>query len=373
MKRAAAYGWKWMWLVCTLGLLGASGCFQLETRVKVNEDGTAVVTERLWFSERLLDLAGDKRGEVKALLGRERVLERLKQMGEGVTLVKHETHEGGDGWMESVAEFAVVDLSKFRYVSPWLAYGDYPSNNAVRLAMTPLYKSNAYGGGNAGNMVVHLAYDRPPQGSVAPPELTPLQQQVYRDIAPAIRDMLKGFKLRFTFEPYAPVGGAVGKVLLDVSDTKMDQLSQLFFENEEIMLELARMDLGGPNVANNVFRNPTLPTFLPHGSRAMWWVGSQNLWFAPSQQLFDKYFAGKKLDLSQWQASPPDKHVPATFEEVGWHPPKADATAAAQGQALDGADDGSAVAAPLPPRPPSRKNPAKQPKSKAKPEPKAAP
>jgi hypothetical protein len=317
--------------------LGAAGCFQLETAVKLNEDGTARVTERLWFSERLLDLAGDRRDEVKALLGRERVLERVRQMGEGQTLISHEVRSGGDGWMESIAEIAVPDLNKFRYVSPWLGFGDYASNNAVRLRLTPLYKSNPYGGGSAGNMSVSLAYDKPPQGGNAPRELTPLEQQVYRDIAPAIRDMLKGFRVRFTFEPYARVGGTIGKTLLDVSDSDLDQMSQMFFENEEIMLELVRMDFGGPNVAGNVFRNPTLPTFLPLGSRAMWWLGSQNLWFPPSKPLFDRYFEGKKLDYSPWQASPPDKHKPALFTDIGWHPPKADDGAGGPKTAPDGA------------------------------------
>jgi len=311
-------------LACGLAL-GLAGCFRIETHVKLHEDGSAKITERIWFSERLLDLAGEKRGEIRALLGRESLLERMNRMGTGLTLVRHEMREGGDGWVESVAEITVPDLNQLRYASPWLAYGDYASNNAVRLRMVPLYKSNPYGAGSAGNMSVNLAFDKPPRGGDAPRALTPMEQQVYRDIAPAMRDMLKGFRLTFTFESYAPVGGAIGKTLLDVSDANLDQMSQLFFENEEIMLELVRMDFGGPNVAANVFRNRTLPTFLPMGSRAMWWLGSHNIWFPPSKPLFDRYFEGKKLDYAQWQASPPEKHKPALFAEIGWHPPKADA------------------------------------------------
>lgn len=306
--------------------LGVAGCLQIEAHVKLAEDGSARFTERVFFSERLLDLAGDQRGDVAALLGRERLLERMRKMGEGLTVVSHERRAGGDGWVESVAEIAIADINKFRYVSPWLAAGDYAANNAVRFRMEPQYKSAPYANGPAGVMSVSLVLDHGgPHAGAAPQALTPQEQQVYRSIAPALRDMLKGFRLRFTFESYAPIGGALGSTLLDVSDANMDQLSQLFFENEEIMLELARLDIGGPNVAANVRRNETEPNFLPLGSRAMWWMGGSRLWFPPSKPLFDRYFAGKKLDYSQWQASPPDKLVPARYENIGWHPPEADA------------------------------------------------
>ena len=33
----------------------ASGCLQIETRIKLHEDGSATITERLQFSKRLLD------------------------------------------------------------------------------------------------------------------------------------------------------------------------------------------------------------------------------------------------------------------------------------------------------------------------------
>ena len=317
--------------------LFATGCFQLETRVKINEDGTAKVTERIWFSERLLDLAGDKRGEFVALLGKDRLQERMKQMGEGLTLVKHETHEGGDGWMESVAEISVPDLNKFRYVSPWPAFMDYASNNMVRFQLTPQYKSSPYGGASAGSMAIKLQYERPPQGRPAPPkdappkeDLTPKEQQAYRDITPVVKDMLKGFHIRLSIESYAAIhsgfgvrgAGATVMDLLDVSDANMDQWSTPFWSNEEVMLEVARWDLGGPNIVRNVqgyVQNWTLPVFYPAGSPNCWWTGSDSIYFAPSKALFDKHFEGKKLDFSPWQAAPPDQHVPARFKEIGWN------------------------------------------------------
>ena len=54
----------------------------------------------------------------------------------------------------------------------------------------------------------------------------------------------------------------------------------------------------------------------------MWWGGGTEVWFAPSKPIFDKWFAGKKLDFAEWQASPESKHVLATFEKIGYHPRK---------------------------------------------------
>jgi len=311
--------------LCAAMLLSAAGCLQIETHIKLNEDGSAKITERIFLSDRLLDRAGAKRAEFAALLGKARLLERMKNMGEGVTLVSHKTNEGGDGWMESVAEMTIPDLNNFRYMSPWLAYGGYAENNTIRVSLKPLYKSS--GDGPAGSMAVHFTPTKRPGNGKAPPALTPLQQQVYRDIAPVLKDMLKGFRVRLTFESYARVSTRLGLRevgspivdVIDVSDTDLDRGSGLFFANEEIMLELARLDFGGPNVAGNVQRASTLPVFLPHGGRSMWHTGGKSTHFRPSKALFERHFKGKKLDYSRWRASPPEKHVPAKWENIGWH------------------------------------------------------
>lgn len=319
------FGRCWLQLAVLLaGLALNAGCFKIETHVKLNEDGSAIMTERIWFSKQVMDLAGDQRATVKALLGREQQLERVKRMGSDLKLISHEMREGGDGWVESIAKIEIPDLDKTNYASPWLAAGDYASNNTVRIRCVPRYKSDPYGGGAAGTMMVYLEFPKRRSDAPAPAELSPVAQQVYRDIAPALRDMLKGLHLSFTFASYAPIGGRMSETLLDVSDKNLDQLSQMFFENEEIMLELARLDFGGPNIVANVYKDNTLPAFLPIGSRAMWWMGSQNLWFRPSRQLFDRYFAGKKLDYSPWQDSAPEQQKNAKFEDIGWHPAKAD-------------------------------------------------
>lgn len=314
----------------------AGGCLEIETRVKIAEDGSASLTERVLFTARLLDLAGAQRPALAQRLSREAALERMQEMGSGLSLVRHEVRELDDGSMESRAEIAVPDLNGFRYLSPWPAHADWASNNAIRVEFGPRYKSAPYGGGNAGCMSVSFRYDKPPRGQPGPPKdgppprgPAPAEQQVYREIAPVVRDLVKGLRLRFTCESYAPVhsglgvrgAGSTAIDVIDISDENMDQAAAPFWANEEVMLEVARGDFWGPNIARNVRgydSNFTLPLFTPLGSPHMWWLGSQNIWFPPSRQLFDKHFAGKKLDFSPWAASPPEKQVPARWQDVGW-------------------------------------------------------
>lgn len=326
------------------GLLAvcAVGCLQLEVRVTVHEDGTAALRERLRFSRRLLDLAGEQEAELLRLLSRDAALERMQQMGAGVELVSHELRDADAASKESLAVYRIPDLNRFRYVSPWPAYPDFPANNAVQWKMVPLYKGRPYDQGNAGEMSVSLHHLEPAKGEPklkegeAPPKgPSPLALQVYRELGPVFRDALKGFELRLTFESFSPVGSGLGvrsrraaaksMDILHFTDKNLDKWGGLFLENEEIMLDLVRWELGSQDVVTHVrdyVNNHTLPVFTPFGSRHMWWTGGRNIHFPPSRKLFDEHFAGKKLDPSQWQASPPDQHVPARFEDIGWPRPK---------------------------------------------------
>jgi hypothetical protein len=317
-------------------LLLTSGCLQIETRVKVHEDGSATITERVRFTRQLLDLAGERKPELLKMLGREAVLERMKKMGQDLVLVKHELRDAEGASKESWAEFKVDHINKFRYVSPWMAYADYPENQALKFELAPLYK-----GGMAGNMAVNVQYLKNPRGQPAPPKdgpapagRTPRELQVYRDIGPIARDLLSGLRLRFTVESYAPVHSALGVRgeslgatavdLLDISDANLDTGGEAFFENEEVALELTQLQFGGPNVAANVREfqgNETLPVFVPIGGANGWaWIHMGPIVFAPSRQLFDKHFAGKKLDYAVWSVTPPEKQTPAEFDKIGWKP-----------------------------------------------------
>ena len=228
------------------------------------------------------------------LLSKEAVLERMKRMGEGVQLVSYELRDADGASKEAVAVFKVEDLNKFQYASPWPAHVDYPENSVVKFKMEPLYKSNAYGGGQAGHMCVSLHFAKKPveeprlrEGETPPPGPSPLENQLYRELGPVFRDMLKDFQVRLRFESYAPLESrfatrsrlAAPKALdlLSFTDKDLDNSGGAFLENEEIMVGLGRWHFGAADIAAHVKdceNNITLPVFTPLGSRHMWWLGS---------------------------------------------------------------------------------------------------
>jgi hypothetical protein len=322
-------------LVCSMLLCAGvlmSGCMQVETVLKLNPDGSAVITERVRFTKRLLDQGGKAgaRFNVKRFLTREAAVKRMASMGTGVTLAKHEVLRTADGGRESVATFRTPDINKFRYVSPWLAYLDYPQNNVLQCRLEPVLKRWGPRVG-AGQMVVVF---EPLQKAKAPPHRnpnaaqpegpSPLELQAYRDLAPLFRDALKDFHVRFTFESYAPIlssglglrgePGIVKHVdLINFSWQDKDGIGDPFLDNEELMLDLVRWDLGSDDIQKHVRgfpNNVTLPVFVPYLR-----VPTHTA-FKPSRLFFDKYFKGKTLDLSRY-GYPPDKHV-AAFETIGW-------------------------------------------------------
>lgn len=335
-----------------LACLGA-GCLQIDTTVSYHEDGSATVTERVNLSRVLLDMASAEGSgkPLTALLEKPAVLARMNQMGSGITLESHKVQDGPKGSRECITVFRLPDLNGFQYQSPWLAYLDYGQNNAIRWEVIPMYKSRPYGGpgtGGAGSVSVQFTYGKkqPAGESRETPDapLVPLNAQVFRELSPVFKDVLHGLQLKLTFECYAPVHygpnprgrGALAKSvdIVNVTDKDLDAYGYNFFENEEIMLDLVRWDLGSPDVAEhlkNYGSNLTMPVFTLFGSKHMWHIGYDGnaIYFPPTRQLFDRFFAGKKLDFAQWQASAPDKHVLAEFEQVGYKPRTASSPAPA--------------------------------------------
>ena len=331
--------------ICLLLLATAvaplAGCLELDLRVKLHTDGSATVTEKLRFSRRLLDLGGRQNAalQLAPLLERPAILERMKRMGTGLKLLSHKVVDAEKGARESVAVFRVEDVRELQYVSPFFAYADYAQNNVIKVHMRPLYKSRGYVG-SAGQM--ELAFrpvkspkDHPRPNKDAPPPKgpSPREVQILRDLQPVFRDLLSEFKLRLTFECYGPISATgfgwrdrrAGTNIVDmihVSDRDLDVYGHGFFDNEEIMLDLLRGQLGSRNVCNAVRHfqdNKTVPLFLPFGSAHRWWYPNDGIFFRPSRKLFDKYFKGKKLDFDRWRST--GKNIrPARFEKIGFDP-----------------------------------------------------
>ena len=70
--------------------LALGGCVQLDTVIRLHEDGSATVTERLGFSRRLLDMAKDEKrsSALERFLTKEAAVERERSGQHEVTTMK---------------------------------------------------------------------------------------------------------------------------------------------------------------------------------------------------------------------------------------------------------------------------------------------
>jgi len=300
-----------------LGAVWLAGCIELKTHVRLHADGSATITERVRFSKQLLDLAS-KEGEnlrLAPLLEKKTALDRVKLMGEGAQLVSHKVTEVAGGAKESVTVYKIPNIGDLTYVSPFLGRAGYP--HRARFTISPNLK-NAYKGYRAGEMTVHIrAYGVkesrpvPKRGRDAPVPKPPSPEAVqpYRELTPIFRDMLKDFHVRLIFECFAPLRSQEGirggvawmsplvcnvrkATIVDFDDKLMDKYGYRFIENEELMIDLLRWDLGSPTMQTHLRdwqSNTTLPVLR----------SGMTLWFPPSKQLFDKYFVGKTLDYGE--------------------------------------------------------------------------
>ncbi len=310
-----------LWVLPLLGLIG-TGCLQVDTRVKVEMDGSATITERVRFSRRLLDLARMHKGgtSLEEHLSKPRVLARVKQMGKGAELVSHAVRHAEKGSRECVSVIKIPDLSDLRYVSPFLGQGNYPKHTVLTFKLRPCYKSPGYGLW-PGQMYVAVSSGRSgdaPKGGTSP---TPADLQVFRDLQPVFGDMLEGFRLRLVVESYAPIGMARGYYyyrgqmaatkeydLIDLSSKNLDKHGFAFIENEEIMLELLRFQLSGGDLMATIRQHPknmTVPVYHPNGIPA--------ITFRPSRALFERHFKGKTLLFDKRRGGPRT----ANYKEIG--------------------------------------------------------
>lgn len=322
-------------------LIGCSGCLELETTVKIRRDGGAIITERVRFSQRLLDFGANKSGKVTVadLLTEKVVRERMKHMGKGITLKSYEVKNVENGAKEGTAVYEIDDISELRYASPFLAYLDYAENNLVKVNMEPVLVSNSSGRYRAGDITIWLRPASPPKrdipprdGEPSPKEPTPLELQKIRQVQPIFKDLMKGLKIKFTFESYAPLrrvgfgyrGRRSGDDHCDwinFSSENSDKYGINVLDNEEILLELLRGETGGKNLIEHVAgfaSNRTVPVFLGYGSRHGR-VSGERICFPPSQMLFDRHFKGKMLTFVFEKG--PNRTRPASFAEIGERKP----------------------------------------------------
>jgi hypothetical protein len=244
-------------------------------------------------------------------------------MGRGVKLVSHEARAGKAGSRVAVSAYRVPDLTQLVYASPFVMRGK--RIGAMKVRIQPQY-ANTWSQ-RAG--ILFLRFEQKDLGArgaksnvlakLTRSKESPFVRQQYRDIAPAFRDMLKGFKLRVTFESYGPILGTGGHAVHQgFSQPKAVDIIHYRYggetggrtgshplDEEEVMVDLIKMHWAHPSDS----RSERKGAFL--GRR----IGRNyfNAVIRPSRHYFKKYFEGKKLNFG----GKPARIRPARFEEIG--------------------------------------------------------
>lgn len=336
-----------------------TGCMQLETHIRLNEDGSGVVTERLGFSQRLLEMAKAENPQsgLEPLLARSAAEKRAGRMGKGVAVVRHEVRDGPAGMRESITVYKVADLNGYAYLSPFVGLRGYKAVG-LRFSFRPNLKYHRWNFFTAppGYMVLHFRPEPYPATKPVgkgkkgknnkPARSTPLDMQAYRELVPVFAGMLDDFQARVTFESYCPIIGGQGLAmrgvnarsprvdLINVSGKEnKDRYGYRFIQNEEIMVEMMTGRLDGRFWSGTLYKNlgwawdrRPLASHM-RGNSTLPLVSQRNgaeICFPPSRALYRKYVEGKTLDWTNTLNNTIKARGkrPAEFKLVGWKPKK---------------------------------------------------
>jgi hypothetical protein len=310
-------------LLAAAVLLTTAGCLQVETRVKLHEDGSATITERVQFSKRLLEFRDPENPELRVarFLEKAAVLGRMKHMGKGIRLKSHTVRDAEKGARECVSVFTIPDITDLRYVSPFLGKNDYTKDHVLICKIFPLH-SSSWSGQRGGYMTARWQSARGTKGPREYKGISPERRQAYRQLRPVFADMLRGFHLKFVFECYAPAivrrasqrdaGTRTREAyLIDVSGENLDRGGSLFVGDEEAMAQLLQGKINAHFVRSNCGFSATGKMPL-----VRFYSGTTDVMFRPSKYYFDKYFKGKTLSFGRHGKRK------ASFAKDGYHPEK---------------------------------------------------
>ena len=297
-------------LLAAPALLALAGCVELDVHIKVNADESVVVTETVTFSEQVLDLASTlPSGEgLEGLLNKERSEERVKQMGEGCTLVSHKVENLPGGARQCVTVYRIADLNKLRVCSPALLVRGHERSH-MGFRFYPQYEGSWNVVGWCMLTRLHTPSpdrksSRDPYWQARPPALTPAEMQKYRELLPVLADLMDDLKLTMTIEYWHPIARGVSRearslptriYIMKYDETNLDHWGGRILDNEEFMLALMRWDLDSPHVTSVVRHfgsNLAIPVWNKgRGTSGTGWHGQ--IAVKPSKQMHDKYYKNR--------------------------------------------------------------------------------
>jgi hypothetical protein len=323
-----------------------TGCWDLEIHIKVNEDGSANVTEKLSFSEALLDLAATSPQDAALLnhaLSKEGALERMKKMGKGVELVSHEIGDAtiaGTLFKQATVVYKIPDVNDLR-LSPPFPNLWRDQDTCMTFVLEPCYARKPAGASGGTDLPGYMALEyrfgtdkpdgKPKNATLEPaPAMSPAQAQRIRDLLPAIKDLAQTASVKITLETYNPLnrgwGAIVGPMrlrdrdnahmvpyveLLNISGQNKDAFGRPLLADEEILIEILRGDWMGPHMKQLLWSSPRWDDFrfLQDSKTPLIYPNvnannSRRFIFLPSMIHYKRYFEGKTFD-DGFAPSPP--------------------------------------------------------------------
>ncbi len=271
----------------------AAGCLQVEVHIEMQDDGPALVTERVRFSRRLLELDASIDGEagIADFVERSHIDRRVKEMGEGAEVVSHEIDRREDGSIEAKTVYRIPDIEDLRLVNPWLAHGR--AGRVMRIRFSPIYQRvhSFHRVGDLMMAIVPAEDAEQPEGEFTP-ALTPrnpAELQMLRDLQPIFADLLSDaeFSIRLTYPDDSEHDGKRTLALLSFKGSDIDAHGRPFRENEEVMLRILQMDFGADIIRDHVRAGGGEPVFRGR------WHAAQRFRIPPTTHLFNRYFKGR--------------------------------------------------------------------------------
>ncbi|MFO7900787.1 MAG: hypothetical protein R6V58_17220 [Planctomycetota bacterium] len=293
-------------IVFLLVVAASAGCLQIEQSITMHEDGGATIRERVRFSRplRQLDQGTPKEQKLVRLLDRKHALLRAKQMGRGCRLVRHEVEDLQNGARESRAVYKIPNIEDLRLLNPYVQYGR--PGRKMRLRFTPIYR-RVHSFHKVGDLMMALVPAEPEErrggkDEEPPPEPTPAESQMLRDLRPVFADLMKGLQVTVKLTATKPIPGGTIRhrrsggrtiTLLSFSHKDLDRHGRRFVDNEEAMLSLLRLKFQAGSICDHTTtftNNLTVPV-----SRGRYPYASTRFRIKPTKALFKKYYHGRPV------------------------------------------------------------------------------
>jgi hypothetical protein len=302
------------------------GCMQVTVHVKLNEDGSATVTEKIAFTEQLLDLAASDpaAANFSKSLSKEAALERLKMMGEGAQLASHtlgETIVRGTLFKESITVYTLPNIANLRLVPFFrdMSAASKDPKSCLKFILEPVYDGEQ--GKIPGMMLLKWQWSDGGNSPTSPPRpsLTPKQKQDLRTLLPLYRELLKDACFKLEVESYNTLfvfkHGLWMRYVTDRRTRAPSPVFELFNfsgdnenlfhealrSDEEAMIAILRCDWEGPAIfplfydrtRDNPFR---INERLPLCYKSIGETPYTGLMFNPSPFHYKKHFEGRQFD-----------------------------------------------------------------------------